>query len=383
MKNKNKKMILSVCAVSMAVSMMLAGCGNAESTTADSAAADTTASESAPAGESAITDGYYKTEISGLSCFVHFGEDGTYYANYFDGGVTEAGTYTVEDKSMDYYETYNDGTADESSKKTAAQVIVLNNYNGSTQEIAFDGDRLCDFTAGGMSSHVFMDHDAAFNYVAADMEPAIVVQVLYANNDSGMSLTLYHDRSFVDYTGDSRVAGTWAPANGGYTLTTEDGNEYTLTMDGNNATYIKDGNDVPLTAGISTGSVSAEFTSAEPVGVTGIPGMEGATDCDVALRAYDDGTAEVVVTVFGNEVVADKGSYTLDASGPIPAFAFTFDAAGELASEPDYASATETSIVLNLNYACTDAACTAEIGGNSIDLALTMEAPLNFTYTLG
>lgn len=387
---KKKNWIVSAVAVATALAV-LAGCGGTDSTeaavsgqTEEAAAAESDAAAE-PSGEAAITDGYYTTSISGLQCFLRFNEDGTYYGYYFDGGVTDAGTYEVQDKELDYYETYNeDETPVETSKKTAPQVVALTSYtSGETQEIAFDGDRLCDFTVGGMSGHVFMDHDAAYEYVAEDMEPAIAVQTLYFNNDAGMTLTLYHDRTFVDYTGDTRVSGTWDPADNGYTLTTDNGEEWTLTIDGSAAVCQKGDEAQELTTTVGAGTVVAEFTSDTPIAVTGVPGMEGPTDCDVRVAAYDDGTAEVIANIFENNIVVDSGTYTVDTSGPIPAYTFAFANAGEVAAEPDYASATENSILLGLTYVCTDAACTAEIGGAAMDLTLSMEAPLSFTYTMG
>lgn len=385
-----KRIILSVCAAAMAVSLLMVGCGGEKGNSSSSSAAPSSQVSSQPVSsavtEGKLTDGYYKTDISGLPCFIHFSEDNTYYGYFFDGGVTDAGTYEVVDKELDYYETYGeDEQPDESSKKTASQVIVLTSYQeGQSQEIAFDGDKLCDFTVGGMAHHAFMEHDAAFAYNAEEMEPAIVVRTLYFNNDSGMTLTLYHNRTFVDYTGDARVGGTWDPADNGYTLTAEDGTKGKLTIDGETASYELGGNTVELTANVTTGAVTASFESADPVAITGIPGMEGPTDCAVKLVAYDDGTMELIANIFDNEVIVDKGTYTADTSAsPIPAYAFKFDTAGEIAAEPDYASATESSIVLGVTYTATDAACSAEIGGNTMDLALSFEAPLSFTFNMG
>lgn len=390
---KRKQLLSLVCVLALCAGLLvLSACGNENAENSPSNSPSPSQSETVtpsqdqePAGEAKLTDGYYKTEISGLPSYVRFNEDGTYYAYYFDGGVTEAGTYEVADKSADYYETYNDGVADEASKKTAAQVITLTSYvGGGVTEIPFDGDRLCDFTAGGMSSHVFMDHDAAFAYNADDMEnPPIAVQTLYANNDAGMTLTLYHNRSFVDYTGDKRVSGTWAPAAGGYTLTAEDGGAYTLTLSDGGAAYDKAGESVELADKITAGTVDAEFVPEADVPVSGVPGMDGPSDCPVKLVVYDNDTMELITDIFGNEVVVDKGSYTVDTSGPIPAYTFTFESAGELTTAPDYASATASSIVLNLSYAVTDAACSVNVGGAPMDLSLSLEAALSYTYVMG
>lgn len=379
---KNRKLILAIGAAAAAVSLVFTGCAS-NSTSSDTSTSESSSSSVSQEG-AAITDGYYTTSVSNLPCFLHFNEDGTYYASYFDGGVTDAGTYEVTDKELEYYETYNDGVADESSKKTAKQVVVLTSYvGGAVQEIAFDGDRLCDFTMGGMSNHAFMDHDASYDYVAEDMEPSIVVQTLYYNNDSGMTLTLYHDRSFVDYTGETRVSGSWAPAENGYTLTPESGEEWTLTIDGQNAVCVRGDEEQALTTSVVEGSVIASFTAAEAVPVTGVPGMDGPVDATVSLNVYDDNTAELIANIYDNDVIVDRGTCQIDTSGQVPAYAFTFENGGEVATEPDYTSATASSIVLNLNYTCTDAPCSAEIGGNAMDLSLSLEATLSFTYTLG
>lgn len=396
MKKRNKFLSLLCVSAMLAGLLALSACGDGGSgeSTSPSPSDSTSPSESEtvtpsenqePAGEAKLTDGYYKTDISGLACFVRFNEDGTYFASYFGGGVTEAGTYEVADKSADYYETYNDGVADEASKKTAAQVITLTSYvGGGVTEIPFDGDKLCDFVAGGMSSHVFMEHDAAFAYSADDMEnPPIAVQTLYANNDAGMTLTLYHNRSFVDYTGDKRVSGTWEPTADGYELTTDDGAKYTLTMTDGGVTYDKAGESVELADKVTAGAVVAEFAPEADVPVSGVPGMDGPTDCPVKLVVYDNDTMELIVDTFGNEIIVDKGTWTVDTSGPIPAYTFTFESAGELVTEPDYASATESSIVLNLNYAVTDAACSVEVAGNVMEQSLSLETALSYTYEMG
>lgn len=379
---KTIKKIAKILMVSaLVLCLLLTGCTKtpAEET---QTAGNPTVTEAA--GEAKLTDGYYTTQVSGLNCFYHFNEDNTYYGYFFDGGITDAGTYEVQNKTMDYYETYVDEVADEASKKTASQTIVLTSYaGGAVLEIPLDGDRLCDFTIGGMSSHAFMNHEADFAYNAEEMEPSIVVQTLYNNNDSGMTLTLYHNRTFVDYTGDKRDGGTWAPIDGGYTLTSEAGGTYTLTM-GEKITYQKGDETLSLTNQISAGEIVAAFTSEEPVGVTGVPGMEGATDSEVKLIAYDNGTAELVANMFGNDVIVDQGTYVTAAEGsPIPTYTFMFNSAGELVSEPDYTSATANSIVMNLHYVVSDAACSIDIGGNVMDMALSLDAALSYTFTMG
>ncbi len=388
-----KKSVSLALALLLALSLLtLSACGGKNNNqSSDPPPADdvqTPAEDEAPAetpsGVAAITDGYYATEISGLPSFYHFSEDGTYYGYFFDGGVTDAGTYEVLDKSMDYYETYDGDTPDESSKKTAPQVVSVTSYkDGSLLEIPFDGDRLCDFTAGGMSGHVFMDHDPAFAYSADDMEPSIAVQTLYANNDAGMTLTLYHNRTFVDYTGDKRIGGTWDQTADGYTLTAESGESYTLTLTTDGADYGKGSETVALNSKLLAGEVVAEFAPEAAVPVSGVPGMEGPSDCEVKLLVYGNDTMELIADIFGNQVIVDKGTYAMDDSAMIPAYTFTFESAGEILSEPDYGSATENSINLGLTYTVTDVACSVDMGGNVMDLALSLETAMTYTFVMG
>ena len=58
------------------------------------------------------------------------------------------------------------------------------------------------------------------------------------------------------------------------------------------------------------------------------PFMDG--EADVTILAYDDGTCAVNMAAFGMEVEIDKGTYTFEAPAT---FTFTFDGAGEIASE--------------------------------------------------
>lgn len=163
----------------------------------------------------------------------------------------------------------------------------------------------------------------------------------------------------------------------------EDGTKLTLSLTDGGASYEKGGETVELASKLTAGEVVAEFAPEGEVPVTGVPGMDGPSDCAVKLLVYGNDTMELVTDIFGNEVVVDKGTYTVDTSGPIPVYAFTFESASELASEPDYASATESSIVLNLNYAVTDAACSVDVGGNVMDLSLSLEAAMAYTFVMG
>ncbi len=253
--------------------------------------------------EGALTDGYYfyqGDQTGGLPCFFRFNEDGSYYGKFFGGGMTEAGNYVVIDKEMEYAL-----TADENSEKAiATQVIVLTNYaTGTTQELAYANDTICDATLGGMSNHITLEHKADYVYVAEVEEMPIAVQTFYYENDTGSSLTLYHDRSFNDFT-NAWDEGTWTLNDGVFTLTCEDG-VFTLTIseNGQTATYVKGDETLELSA--TTGSELYAYRA------TVMP-AELPMDVDVALKCKADGSCELTVShiAFG-EVVVDQGTWEI------------------------------------------------------------------------
>ena len=113
-----------------------------------------------------------------------------------------------------------------------------------------------------------------------------------------------------------------------------------------------------------------EVTAANP-----LPSQEGNT-VDVTLSLWADGTAtlDIVLHTAGSgdysAPASETGTWTADTSGMIPKITVTMASAGTLTSAPDYSSATQTGIDLNLTY-------TAE----GISYMTTMGIPVSLTFT--
>jgi hypothetical protein len=303
--------------------------------------APTQAPTAEPAKEAAITEGVYalagSTEGVPMPTHIKFKEDGTYYGKYFSGGVVDAGTYELADGA-----------------------IILTSYKGgAVSTFPFVDDVITDATLGGMMEHARLEHDPDYSYDPSVDEISIVVEVFYADNNDGLSVTLYHDRTFVDYTGDVGDEGAWDKnGDGRYTLTNERGAVYTLVINGKDAVYTKNGTEVALCSEIESDEALAGTFAAAGVSV-GLP-----MPVDIRIDCLADGTAKLIVAVaeVGAEMVADEGTYTV---ADVFNFTFIFNLAGEIAGEPDYASATPSSIVVNVPY---KGSVTVDFSGSQIPL---------------
>lgn len=231
-----KKKLVAMCMLfALGMTTVMSGCGKEQEKNAEE-----------QKKENPLVTGVYKAEEADLlNSFVRFNEDGTYYAKYFDGGILEAGTYELLDEEMEYFtspgadEDY--ATEEDNEKAVASQVVVLTTYQGNVQKVAYAEDALKDMTLGGFAGHRNLPHNADYEYDPAVDELPVAIVSLCADDDAGASLTLYHDKTFVDYTGETGEEGTWEKnEDGTYSLTSEDA-VYTLEVadDGNSAEYNK------------------------------------------------------------------------------------------------------------------------------------------------
>ena len=354
MKKSTRKQITAVLCLAMSLLIILSACDGAASTpdpTPQPAPPATPAPTPEPAPEPEepkITDGwfFYQGPRTGdLPCFIRFNEDGTYFAKFFGGGVMEAGNWELVDKEMDFIADFGPdnepGTADDVIE-TASQVIIFTNFaTGARQEVAFDGSRLLDFSLGGMSHHNTLVHVPDYDYNPDVEEIALAVQMFFYDNDFGASLTLYHNRTFNDFT-TSGESGTWVLDNGVFLLTTDTGQVYTLTVseNGRTAVYVKGSETLELSSTVSDAlyTFEAAFTPEHlPV------------ELDVFLICKPDGTAEVVVShdMIGN-VVVDTGTWVIE---NMVFITFELEFGGTLNGDPDFASATEQGITVEIAYA--------------------------------
>lgn len=365
-----------ILALLMAAAMLLTLCACASQTsetTNTTEAAETETSAPAPK-EVKMTDGYYFLDINGMKCFVHFAEDGTYYALYFGGSVTEAGTWELLDEPMEYMS--EDGadddanTTEDNTYATAPQTVVFTNYaTGTPVKVAFVEDALVDMSLGGMANHRTLTHVPDYAYNPSVEEIAIQLFVFYANNDIGSNFILNHNRTFEDVTGDTFEDGTWTLTGpGSYELTYSTGKAaLTVAENGKTAVIAKeDGTTIELKDDYKEEAAIAKVMSltADEVTVEGLP-------MTVALRldGYSDGTCQmyVVISQIGAELLADEGTFEVsDAMRPT----FHFAAAGDIEGTPDYAGATETGIPFTVAYA---ADVQPEFNGEKTPMSLNAE----------
>lgn len=333
-----KKALAMLLSLSLMLCFLLVGCGGepAESSAPPEESPSDTGS---PAGSTAMTDGIYEETTIGMKTFYRFNEDGTYYALFFGGSVVEAGTYEVTDKETEYRE---EGTTGETAATLkSSQTVVTTSYQGVVTEIAYADDTLQDCNLGGMAGYRFLHHNAEYSYDAASEEQPLPIYTFYADNLSGNSLTLYHNKTFIDYTGDVGVEGTWEKTSEfAFSMTDENGNTSTLAIDGDNAVY----NDKTLSSKI--------VNEGEPIVINTyrVDETEVGLPMPVALRidCYDNSTCKLIVEVaaVGQELEADNGTYELDELMYSPTFHFTN--LGDIACEPDFDHATESGLPVNI-----------------------------------
>lgn len=345
------KKTLSLLTVLALLLCLLAACGGdpQPSGSPDNSPSGSESPSPAPSGEAQVNlwDGYYTDNSTGLLSFVHFNEDGTYYAKYFEGSVLEAGIWELVDESTNYQVSFESTeTAD------STQTIIMTSYSSGTPvRVAYVDDQLCDMSLGGMANHRTLTHEADYPYNPDTDELAIQLYVFYANNDIGANFILNHDRSFEDVTGDTFDSGKWEMTGAGaYKLTYDSGDTAGLVVDasGKSATLTRgDGSVLELKDDYKAGNdsdVQVMSLRAEDVEV-GLP-----MKVNLRIDGYKDGSCKLIVEVaqVGAELLADEGTFAVsEAMKPT----FHFNLAGDIEGTPDYTGATESGIPFAVTYA--------------------------------
>lgn len=333
------KKLLSLFTVLALMACLLTACGG----NTDPSDAPETPSADAKVN---LWDGYYTDESTGLLSFIHFNEDGTYYAKFFDGSVMEAGLWELVEEPTTYQ------VSQESTEtQDSTQTILMTPYStGTPVRVAYVEDQLRDISLGGMANHRTMEHKADYAYDPAVDEVAIQLYVFYANNDIGANFILNHDRSFEDVTGDAFASGKWEMAGAGeYKLTYDGGDAATLTVDASGKSAVlnrADGSTLEL-----KDSYKAENDSDIQVMSLRAEDVEVGLPMKVNLRidGYKDGSCKLIVEVaqVGAELLADEGTFEVSETMKPT---FHFNLAGDIEGEPDYAGATESGIPFNVTY---------------------------------
>lgn len=349
-----KRKLSAILALMIALSvMLLAGCTGAPTTTAPTTVPTTapttteTTVPTEPASPLAVGRFEWKNPPVDLETFIRFNEDGTYYAKFFGGGVIEAGLYELLDEEIEYSVTggkdENFDTFEDNEKAKAPQTVLFKSYDGKQQKGAYVDNEIRDISLGGMSNHQTMAHNKEFAYDPSTEQP-IVVRQYYFEGEAGSNLVLYHDKSFADYTGEVGEEGSWVMnEDGSFTLTSVDNKnaEYKLVPGEGSATYTKAGTTIDLSAAIGDAPVIVfevkDIQVGLPMGV------------DMRLDCMADGTVKAIVHIaaINADLEVDKGTYTV---AEIFKFTFNFETAGEIAGEPDFGSATASSIDVNVPY---------------------------------
>lgn len=353
-----KKIIAILIAISLLCGL-LAGCtgGNGNesiSNTSDNSTSGTAVSSTTPDDDSTIHiwDGYYYLNVSDRDCYIHFSEDGTYYASYFGGSVEDAGTWELVDEPTEYIvDTDNSGmgVVEEGDElANSEQTIIMTSYTAGTPvRAAYVDDTLMDVSLGGLANHRYLPHVPDYKYDATK-EVAIQLYVYYANNNIGATFVLNHNKTFEDATGDSFDTGTWEmTGTGEYALIYDwDDSTATLKTDGKTATLTKaDGSVTEL-----KDDYKEEDSSAVQIMLLYAKNVDLGLGIDVTLflKAYKDGKCELIADVgsHGSQTI-DQGTYEVSKS-MVPTF--HFDGAGDIVGAPNYETATSDSIDITIQY---------------------------------
>ena len=385
-----KKRVLSVLLVTIGSAMlMMAGCKKQEDSTEKATEAVTSAvteeetdTETETTDEASMTDGYYYEESTGRPSFYRFNEDGTYYASLLGGGVTDAGTYELKDEELEYYaDGGKDGdinTLEDNTIVTAKQVIEIVSYKGGEPiKMAFDNNRLCDISLAGIANHRNMDHVPDYPYNPEVDEVAIEVYLFYANESAGSTITLSHNRTFMDVTGDVMCEGTWEMLMPGEFILVYEEEENTGTLnvseDGKSAVLVTPaGEEIALVMSLDEEEDLQEVV----LSLTAVEQQVGLPmGVDVRVDCYADETCKLIIYVaaVGADLEVDAGTYTIS---PTYQFEFQFETAGTINGTPNYETANEEGLEVSLIYVADG---TVEFNG--AETALTLNSELKGVYS--
>ena len=295
---------------------------------------------SASAEEVKMTDGYYYYVIADMNnvSFIHFNEDGTYYASYLQGASLDAGTYEVVDQAVEYYEDVNgDGVADPDDGQvfTSEKAVILRSFlTPGEQVIAYADDTLQDMDlGGGLAHHRNMVHKADYPYNPIVDEDPITIAEFYAHGSTGDAIFFGHDGSFTDGTGDLLRFGTWTVVDADtYNLLFDDDTTGTFTYNADHtaATMVVGDEVTELVADVNASTADAPLYLLN--GSLEIENPEyGTIPYDITGVMNTDNTVKLQIVAYGTAMDLDQGTWSLADNGYT--VNFVFDNAGEVVSE--------------------------------------------------
>ena len=404
MKKFSKKTLFSVLAMLMALCLMLSACGGTtdsqQSDDVPGTSADPTDSQSNPTGsEQTSVVGYYTGNVGGMTSFFHFNEDGTYYCAFYEGGMTDAGTYTVVEGTLEYYTEYDGDTKTfvENSKQTADCYIELTSYGEGVTDskIPLVDDQLASVNTSMTHCFILTKDESYADPNGIETNFRYVVLQLFAENNSVKTLTLYHDMSYEDLTGDLMADGTYTiDGEDTYTLSESLGGPVSaLVVDENGAaTLTTDGTEKQLRDALLSDSVfEGEFVLATVEGETTdiIQGQTATVvlNCNAAEGTYTlDAHLEMYSGAVVLDFVLDEGTYVegTDATymNMIPTFEFTSNNEGtNITVERVFDTAT---MVATYTVAVTlsEVPVTIPFSGSDFVPVITGDGTATLTYTV-
>ena len=332
--------------------------------------------------ETEVAEYYFTDELgSGLPCFIHFKDDGTYYIAFYGGAFKDAGTYELVEEELDYMDATvddpNGAYLDPASKKTAPAYIQLNSYTdvvtmnwvASGEMEPTDKLPLVDGTipiGSSMTALVTFKADEDYgdpNGIESNFRVEIVK--LYAENNETKTFVLYHDGTYEDLTGTGFAGGTYefGDTDGTYLLTDDlSGETVTLTINGDGTATFGDRT--------FTESVKSDRTFEGTLAISTITGehkdylsavLDGQS-MDLELRCNAaDGTFQLIGSgsymggaVALENIVLGSGTYTEEPDptylNAIPKFTFAAEGTG-IAIESSVAVGTEATYTLSVTFA--------------------------------
>lgn len=276
------------------------------------------------------------TEI--MPNFFHFYEPDPVMGNIFVAEfaynqINMAGRYEVKEEEIEC--TFCDGReaqiAEEYITKTVPYTVTLYDMDGNEQDICgFDGrlfyatTQVYTFQGAGEVPYTKETPDESEIGQYLTGEVGISYETWIYDEDDTCFVTLYVNRSYDDLMEMME--------NGSFTLESDDtGITYTLDTGAVLVNHL-DGTGLYTSAGGSEYSVHLDgYGAGEPVAFTGTFPFSG-TDAEVALILVSDSDCEVYLRAFGQEMLVDGGSYTVDEEG---VYSFSLQGAGEITSEED------------------------------------------------
>lgn len=301
------------------------------------------AAEVDPAADLANTRWYFGFPVDGLGDMVQFyhfypddlGIGSVFYAGYAWNQITFSGTWTVAEEPCAYEALPQRGDDVAPVTGTAPYTITLYDWDGQElDKIAYDGEHVyniavntnCDPMTGGGTYVLSKADDAALEAYADtfDGEKGIAYMNFVAPEDESCTLQLNTNGTYEDLM-VLFVEGTWAKdENGAIVLTPasemDDGATVTVQEDGS-WLYVSTSGDELVVNEVKEAAALYTFAGTFPF---------NGVDAELTITALDDGTCTATVAAFGMEMGIDAGTYTFEQ----PAiFTFTFEGAGEIASE--------------------------------------------------